>query len=119
MTPEINPRRIPRAAHAVRTVRIARTLHNLVPDAAVVRLTPVWSDRTGVPRMGTVVLITDDYGRPTGSVAAHRLARAVLRQQFTTAAWDRQQRYDVTTGRLTPQANPFGPRELTPARAGR
>lgn len=115
MNPNRTGRRTPRAADAIRTVRIARALAALAPDAARVRLTPVWTDRAGVPRMATVVLITDNHGRPTGSQTAHRVARDILRQQYSRANWARQQRYDVHRGRLTPLYNAFGPAELTEA----
>lgn len=115
MTTQSIPPRLPRVALAVRTVRIARALHSLTPEAVAVRLTPVTTTRNGVPRTGIVVLITDNLGHPVGSMAAHRLTRDVLRRDFTRIDWTRPHLYEIRTGRMTPMAGPFGPSELAPA----
>ncbi|WP_399087973.1 hypothetical protein ACGH2B_12365 [Streptomyces sp. BBFR2] len=112
MTPQTT-RRTPRATDAIRTVRIARTLAALAPEVAGIRLTPVWTDRGGVPRRRTHVLLLDGHGRPFNApLAAHRIARDLLHQQFSRADWNRSHRYEVRTGRLSPMATSFGPREL-------
>lgn len=104
--------RTPRAADAIRTVRIARELHTLAPEAATVRLTPVWTDTAGPMRVATMILLLDDHGRPCGSLAASRAARDLLRRDFSRADWTRSHRYDVSTGRLYPLAGPVAPAEL-------
>ncbi|MEU7046068.1 hypothetical protein AB0A77_34130 [Streptomyces varsoviensis] len=115
MTTEDTRRRAPRAAIAVRTVRIARELHHLVPEAAVVRFTPVWTDRTGTPRLAQVVTLLDSYGRPVDAgLAAHRYARDLVRRNFSRADWTRQHRYDVRTGHLAQLGAP----QLPPAFGG-
>lgn len=104
--------RTPRITHAIRTVRIARELHHLTPEAVTVRLTPVTTDRTGRPTLAHVVLILDGHGRPCGTLAAHRVARRAIRRQHTAADWTRSQTYDIRTGRLTAMATLFGAAEL-------
>lgn len=105
-------RRAPRAAQAIATVRVAREIHLLCPDAATVTITPVWTDRTGQARLAHVVTIRDAYGRATGSRAAHRVAHRAVRQQHTRADWRRAHIYTVPTGRLAPMAAPTTPAEM-------
>ncbi|MFC5720349.1 hypothetical protein ACFP1Z_09265 [Streptomyces gamaensis] len=107
--------RPPRAAEAVRTVRIARELRVLSPEAATVLLTPVRTDRDGFPCAATVVALLDEVGHPVGITAASaRIVRDVLRRDFSRANWSRPHRYEVRTGHLVQRGAP----QLPPALGG-
>lgn len=107
--------RLRRAYLAVRTVRIARQLAAAAPGAAIIRTTPVWTDANSPSlRLKTLVTLDDANGRPVeADIAAHRLARDLLRQSFSSVDWSRAHRYEVRTGRLSPLVTSFGPAELT------
>lgn len=96
--------------------RIRAALTEAAPGVTTIRLTPLWTDSTGVPRRTTWVTLDDINGRPLAAdCAAHRTARDLLHETFPLADWSRMHAYDVHTGTLRALAAPTGPRELGPA----
>jgi hypothetical protein len=77
-------------------------LHEIAGQPLVeVRVTPVWSSRSGLWAQVWTVLALDSQGREVPLPGAVTRVVDLLRSAFPLACWSRAQDYDVRTGALT------------------
>ena len=96
----------PRKASASRRRRhhtqLPYRLHRIVPDAATILLTPVWSDAKGPMERVFVIVCRDTDGQqirlPRG---ASRDIAALIQGAFPSADWDRTQTWRADNNELT------------------
>ncbi|MFE7954439.1 hypothetical protein [Streptomyces sp. NPDC057413] len=96
----------PRKASAGRRRRHLRQLawrvHQIVPGAVKVLLTPVWTDLHGPMERVFVVTARDAHGQhlklPRGG---SRQLAALMQGAFPTASWDQPQTWNAATNQLT------------------
>jgi hypothetical protein len=96
----------PRSASASRTRRhvtqLPYRLHQILPDAATILLTPIWSDAKG-PMERVFVVLARDYSGEQISLprGASRNIAALIQGAYPRADWDRTQTWRADTNELS------------------
>ncbi|MGW8679566.1 hypothetical protein ACWGNN_00605 [Streptomyces sp. NPDC055817] len=99
----VRPRKASAATRRRRVMRLAYEVHQIVPDAATVLLTPVWTDMHGSTERVYVVTARSADSKQHLRIPAggSRTLAALMQGAYPGADWDRPQTWHADTNRLT------------------
>lgn len=99
----VRPRKASAATRRRRVMRLAYQVHQIVPQAATVLLTPVWTDMHGSAERVYVVTARSADSKQHLQIPAggSRTLAALMQGAYPGADWDRPQTWHNDTNRLT------------------